>query len=360
MKKIRVLWLTALFLWVLATLGSAAEVTVTGQGASERDALHDAMRTAIEQEVGVLVDSHTYVKNYQLIHDAIYTHSEGYISRYEVMEKNYANGIHTVTIRAEVSAELLQTDLLTKLEKQALIRANLLDPRLGVIMIDKASGKEDMSLENTIIASLQENGFSRLVDLKQVDAAVRKRIATAAFEGDEALAAMLKNTFPVDYLVTGEADISRLDGSPAWGGIVSSGAEVTLAVRLLNVNTGEIAYAGSFTARSPLTANRATGIALRKASRDLVKALSRGALAKAANPRQHVTLVVTDGTLGNMTEAYSFLGRLPGVSGVYPRAQEGGQQAFDIDYDGTAFDLAQTLEREGATVRETSSEYIRI
>jgi len=56
MKKFRVLWLTALFLWTLATLVNAAEVTVTGQGASERDALHDAMRTAIEQEVGVLVE----------------------------------------------------------------------------------------------------------------------------------------------------------------------------------------------------------------------------------------------------------------------------------------------------------------
>ena len=44
--------------WILlAPACLAATVTVSGQGGSERSALHQAMRQAIEQQVGVMVDS---------------------------------------------------------------------------------------------------------------------------------------------------------------------------------------------------------------------------------------------------------------------------------------------------------------
>ena len=92
MKKIGIA-LTALFLclvWTATVL--AASVTATGQGATERDALHAAMREAIEQRVGILVDSQTYVENYRVIHDRIYTHSEGYIAGYDVLKSEYKNG----------------------------------------------------------------------------------------------------------------------------------------------------------------------------------------------------------------------------------------------------------------------------
>ena len=78
---------------LIAATASAAMVTTTGQGGSERDALHDAMRNAIEQQVGVLVDSKTYVQNYKVIHDQIFTHSEGYIKSYSIVNKQYANAI---------------------------------------------------------------------------------------------------------------------------------------------------------------------------------------------------------------------------------------------------------------------------
>ncbi|MBR1860079.1 MAG: hypothetical protein IJ797_11360, partial [Selenomonadaceae bacterium] len=57
----------------------AGQVQVTGQGTTKESAIHNAMRLAIEKEVGIMVDSRTYTQNYQLINSAIYTKSSGYI-----------------------------------------------------------------------------------------------------------------------------------------------------------------------------------------------------------------------------------------------------------------------------------------
>lgn len=365
MKLFRVGVCTAALLLLCHAMAWAAAVTATGQGATERAALHEAMRAAIEQAVGVLVDSHTYVKEYRLIHDEIYTHSEGYVARYEVLEKSFANGIHRVTIRAEVS-EALRGDLMTKLEKQALIRENLLDPRIGVVVADSqdrpAYRGVAAGVENEIVAALRENGFSRLVDLGQVAASVKNRIAAAVFAGDTEGAAMLKTSFPVEYLVTGLVEVTEEPGSTGafgWAG-GSAGVEATLAIRFLNVNSGEIAYAGSFRGYSHRAGRQGVAAAVKKASRAMVRALAEEALQKAADPSQHVTLFVTGGALGRMGEAYDFLSRLPGVRQVYPRGQQGARQAFDVDYDGTSFDLARALEEAGIPVREMSADYLRI
>ena len=362
MKKIG-LALTALILCVVWTASAlAASMTATGQGATERDALHAAMREAIEQKVGVLVDSQTYVENYRVIHDRIYTHSEGYIAGYDILRSEYKAGYYEVTIRADVREELLNTDLMSYLQKKAVIRANMQDPRIGVIIVDQ-NGEEYPSVENTIITGLHKNGFSRIVDLTQIDASVKRRITNAVFDGDYSLSGILDSHFNVDYLVTGYLDMNSdgvplIDDYPFIGSL--NNVAVNLSVRMLNANTGEILYAGSADGQSFNLGPKAVQEALRKATTPIVKELSKSALQKAANPEQHVTILVTGGVLGTMSEAYARISAIPGVSGVYTRVKQAGVMQIDVDYHGTAHDLAQALERDGITIREMTSEYIRI
>ncbi len=367
MKKVRILMLAALLLLGMAATAMAGTVTATGQGATQRDALHSAMRQAIEQEIGVLIDSRTYVENYRVINDRIFTHSEGYINGYQILSQNFENSIYTVTIQANVSSDLLNTDLMTHLQKRALVSANMQDPRVGVLFINAKDRSQNQAIENLVMSSLQENGFMRIVDMNQIDASVRNRIANAVFEGDADLTQMLQSHFNADYLVTGIVDVTGNDWStvlekviPVFGGIGYSNADVTISVRMVNTNTGEIAYAGSFDAHSSRSGSDAQRAALRKAAKDLVKALSKGALKKAANPEQHVTILVTNNVLGTMSEAFGWLSQLDGVNNVYVRGVQGDNMQVDVNYNGTAYDLAQALEREGITIREMNSEYIRI
>ena len=345
--------------WTAAALASV--VTATGQGATERDALHAAMREAIEQTVGVLVDSQTYIENYRVIHDRIYTHSEGYIAGYDVLRSEYKNGYYEVTIRADVREELLNTDLMSHLQKKAVIRANMQDPRIGVIILDQ-NGDEYPSVENAIITGLHKNGFSRIVDLTQIESSVKNRIANAVFDGDYGLEA-LSHHFNVDYLVTGYLDLSNngiplIEDYPLVGSL--NNVAITLSVRMLNANTGEILYAGSADGQAFNLGAKALQEALKKATAPIVKELSKSAIQKAANPEQHVTILVTGNRLGSMSDAYARISRIPGVSGVYTRTKQAGVMQIDVDYHGTAHDLAQALERDGITIREMTSEYIRI
>ena len=362
MKHVKLFLALFGFCLFISASAHAASVTVTGHGATERDALHDAMRQAVESEVGVLVDSKTYVENYRLIRDQIYTHSEGYIAGYEIISSEAKEGYREVTIRADVREELLNVDLMTKLQKKAVIRANMQDPRIGVIVVDEG-GREYSSVENALITGLQKNGFSRIVDLSRIEASVKNRVAGAVFDGDYSLSDILSSHFNVDYLVTGRVAVDAngiplVEDYPVIGSL--NNVIVRLSVRMINANSGEILYAGSADGQSFNLGAKAKKEAMQKATTPIVRELSKAAVKKAANPEQHVTILVTEGALGTISEAYAKISEVPGVAGVYTRMKQSGVLQIDVDYLGTAGDLAQALERQGITVKEMTSEYIRI
>ena len=177
------------------------------------------------------------------------------------------------------------------------------------------------------------------------------------------LAQMLKSQFNADYLVMGYIDKTS-DAVSVPGDIpfVNSlqNVVVTISIRMLNTNTGEVVYADSFEGQAFDFGAKAEQEAMKKASKNIVKELSRSALKKAANPEQHITLIVTNGALGTMSEAYNRISSISGVNGVYVRSTQSGNIQMDVDYYGTTYDLAQALERSGIGISEMNSEYIRI
>lgn len=87
---------------------------VSGSTASARDAaLGDAMRHAVEQVVGTLVDSRTLVENFVTVRDRIYSASDGYVSRYDVLAEGVeADGqTYHVRILATVRRGRVKDDL---------------------------------------------------------------------------------------------------------------------------------------------------------------------------------------------------------------------------------------------------------
>ena len=354
--------LAGIFFMALNASVSAASVTVTGQGGSERSALHQAMRQAIEQQVGVMVDSRSYVQNYRLIQDRIYSQADGYIQSYEVLASDNKNGIYTVTIRADVQDQKIQAALGTYAQKKAVVGANMQDPRIGIVAADP-EGARYADLENLVMKGLSEQGFTRLVDVDQLDAAGSRRLASAMFSGDAALQKSLASRFPVDYLVivhVNKAVGSMADYVDIPGFEKLKRADVTLSVRMFNVNTGEVLYAGVFTGRSQRRGPHALQEAISQASEEIPDAVGKAALGKAANPEQHLQLIVTSNQLGSIHEATAYLQELAGVSNVYVRDASFGNMTIDLDFLGTAHDFAVLLENQHIKVLEMGSEYVKI
>ncbi len=76
-------------------------VVVEGIGDTMADAKKDAMRNAVEQVVGALVDAQTRVENDELI-EQILTASGAYIEKSEVLSAKKENGLVTIKLRATV------------------------------------------------------------------------------------------------------------------------------------------------------------------------------------------------------------------------------------------------------------------
>lgn len=87
--------------------GGVQEIVVTGIGTDPDRAVQNAFSQAIEQVVGLLVESETVIKNDELIHDDILTFSRGYVEKYEVIRRWQEDGLHHAKIRAVVARDKL-------------------------------------------------------------------------------------------------------------------------------------------------------------------------------------------------------------------------------------------------------------
>lgn len=76
-----------------------------------RDARNAALREAVEQVVGVRVSAQTLAANNQLITDKILSRTDGYVRKYDIVDRKEEGGVMKVTIRAQVGTGQLDKDL---------------------------------------------------------------------------------------------------------------------------------------------------------------------------------------------------------------------------------------------------------
>ena len=91
---------------------AAEGVAMVQQGALDiaRDAaVEDAQKRAVEQAIGILIDSQTQVENYQVISDKILSQTKGYIKRYSIAGEVNEGSLLRVRINAEVALGKLVT-----------------------------------------------------------------------------------------------------------------------------------------------------------------------------------------------------------------------------------------------------------
>ncbi|MBR2178976.1 MAG: hypothetical protein IJ862_01075 [Selenomonadaceae bacterium] len=347
MRKLIITILLAL----IPSFACAGEVITVGQGSTLEAAIHSAMRAAIEQEVGALVESKTLVKDRQTIVDDIMINSSGLIEGYEVLSQTQSNGIFEVKVRSNVNEDRLQTGLMTVLQKKTVVETNMNDPRIAVIALDD-DGKEYAEVENEIISSLQGQGFSRLIDLQQLDSSLKMRLKNSGSDPD--LRKSIENQYHVDYLINVQVKLLQTENTSA----------VVLSPRMISVNNGEIIYSGTFTGNSRMFSNSGLEGAIKSASKQAAYGISNAALKHAAQVEQHITIIVTEETMrkfNNDLESISNqIKSLRGVRNVFKRSVLNGVTQLDLNFDGTAPELVAELNENGFTVIEMASEYIKI
>lgn len=88
-----------------AATAETVEITATGVGATADDAEKNALLSAVQQVVGMYVDSETQINNEQLVFDQILSVSSGFVSAYDVLRparKRLVDGLFETTVKATV------------------------------------------------------------------------------------------------------------------------------------------------------------------------------------------------------------------------------------------------------------------
>jgi hypothetical protein len=259
--------------WAQETKTITAEGVAAIQGNAmdiARDAaLEDAQKRAVEQAIGILIDSQTQVENYQLISDKILSQTKGYIKRYNVTGEAVDSSLLRVRINAEVSLRQL-TDDLTAI---GILLGQMHKPRTIVMIAEQNIGQEwnawwwgaqaDLGVvEKTFIDIFTQKGFE-FIDRAT---ASKEFQVTAAYRVQDLSATQAKtlgNQVDAEVVIVGKA-LSKLYGD-IGGGMKS--VQANLSAKAVRTDTGQVIATVTTNAAAIHNTEETAGIeALKKAS----------------------------------------------------------------------------------------------
>ncbi|MDM8525643.1 hypothetical protein QUF80_19915 [Desulfococcaceae bacterium HSG8] len=205
--------------------------TVTTEGVSSESfnaAMRDAWRSAVEQGTGVFIRSDTEIRNFEIKKDTIFSRTEGYILRSQILHKKKDKDIYKVTIRADVSLDKVKNDLVAlKILLETMER-----PRLMVLIEENYEGLDFKGIglaEAEIISLLQEKGFE-LVDKAQVAKARKRGQALLSLAGDTEAAAAMGLMSDAQYILLGKAAAHHSGEAIPGSGLQSVQASIQLKI----------------------------------------------------------------------------------------------------------------------------------
>ncbi len=339
-----------LCLWLLPGLALAGRITVTGMGRTAAEAENDALRCAVEQAVGVLVDSQTRVRNNVLLEDEILTKSHGFITSYTVRDRREQTGTWQVTIDAEVDTAP-NSRLMNELTRLGIIDTRLRNPRIAVYIPEYHIQYRvpDPAGETAVVQALLQAGFTRVIAAKPEGLAPRGAAWTARpYQAmtveDMRLAARF---WEADILIIGEGfsegvgDVGNYLPGRQRTGLQSCRAR--LEAKMYLARTGQIIAAdGKHGAGMDISQAIAGKKALTAAGREMGEYLAGELLTLGAGNRQNLELVVLARDFSQISQLQDTLPRIQGMGSVHLASYENGRGVFSLQYPGAP----QTLLRE--------------
>jgi hypothetical protein len=232
------------------TSEGVAAIQGNARGIARDAALEDAQKRAVEQAIGILIDSQTRVENYQLISDKILSQTRGYIKRYAITGENTDSGLLRVRINAEIALSRLKNDL----SGIGILPGRMHKPRTMLMVAEQNIGREvtawwmgargeqtDVSVvENAFMDKFTKKGFE-FID-NQI--AIKKIAVTGAdrtLDLTEAQAVTLAAQADAEVVIIGKAS-ARLYGD-IGGGMQSVQADIT--ARAVRIDTRQVVAAAT-------------------------------------------------------------------------------------------------------------------
>jgi hypothetical protein len=209
-------------------------------------AIEDALRNAVEQATGSLIENETLVENYQLLSDKIYSQSKGYVQTYEVLDEKVDQGLYRVTIQATVASGELKHDL----RALNVLMRQVRKPRVMVLFEESISeGVNSGRLaEDAISKVLLDSGF-KLVDADTVRHNLGQDKVQGLLAGDGRVAAVISDKYGAEMLLLGTAQ--AVTNQVTIGDIKINSNQAVISAKLVRADTGEVKVSETRQAAKP-------------------------------------------------------------------------------------------------------------
>lgn len=311
---------------------------------SRDKAIEDALRNAVEQATGSLIENETLVENYQLLSDKIYSQSRGYVQTYEVLNEKVDQGLYRVTIQATVASGELKNDL----RALNVLMRQVRKPRVMVLFEETMSeGVNSGRLaEDAVSKVLLDNGF-KLVDANTVRRNLGQDKVQGLLAGDGRVAAVISDKYGAEMLLLGTAQ--AVTNQVTIGDIKINSNQAVISAKLVRADTGEVKVSVTRQAAKPHV-NSLAGIqmAISEASEllandmiDKIIQIFREEVYNIANV--NLTIFGLQG-YGHLQEVIQLISdNVRGIKEIYQRNYTMGTAELEVELTGSTQSLAADL-----------------
>lgn len=349
---------------VVQTAQGQAAVVDNDKAAAREKAIQDALRHAVEMAVGARVQGVTEMQDFQTKMDQVFTHSTGFVKKYDIVSEGMDGEVKQVTVRAYIGTADLDKDL----EAMGLLMARKGMPRTMVLVAEQNIGmaapaaawmkdkggqnalvSADLRIaENTILDSLKNSGFRQLID-PEIATEKAVQVGGITTEITAAQARKLKSLTGAEVILVGQVIATSRgdmgDLGPGWRSCTA-----TISGRAVNTDNGDILSTGETTQNAAQLDDLTCGKeAIKKASKvfsaDMVKKIAaRWSQDVSGGNEVHVTVHHVS-SFSTASQFRTALGEhIRGVKNVSQRSFSAGTQELDVTLVGSTEQFAQEVE----------------
>jgi len=152
-------------------VGDTKTIIVTGYGINKRQALDNALKSAVEQAIGVLIDTETMLKNDKIIKDNILTSSSGYVKSYKEISFNKSNSLIELKIKAIVKSQKIFRTI-KKLNISTISISNTKDIYARVSTKNRSKKSAEKIFKKALTEYISTETMRDILSVKIVDAKV--------------------------------------------------------------------------------------------------------------------------------------------------------------------------------------------
>jgi hypothetical protein len=375
--------IAVLFLSWLAAPARAAEggeITATGEAqvkgedlvAARREATTDALKKAVEQVVGIQIQSEftseqrEVVKGsqdqfYSAVRDAITQKAEGFIEKYEVIDEKRKGDVVQITVRARV----FESQIKAKTQELADLIAKAGHPKLMLVIQEvyteaRGAGRR-VARESTVAAYLEKELLERGFELK--GAKIAKDLADDSVQtydrwlDDSGGAARMARDQGADILIAGRVEVVNKGIIEDAGGLEALKGqiriEISSVIRGVNAASGEVfstkpvhmTSVGTDEERALMRALKGRGNNVIKVTFDqLLEDLKKSLMTTAERGQSYV--IMLRGVTSFRKIGQPFLEGIKTISGigeVTQKSLDAGVLVVEVTFKGSAQELQQRI-----------------